>query len=234
MARYTSAYSQFIGRMSEIESILSVARGLGRIGNIRTNLQLTRGLCRGGIVLLCGHIEGYIEDLVTLGITRLPEDRVRKEAMSSVFKFHLSRDLILDISSSTNPEVVVTKVEAFLSRDGHIWDSSPHFSFPIPVENFVGRFSTPTHENIRLFFRRFGYVGFHDDLAVQLRANLPICTNMVDQVVHQRNRIAHGDVLAYGTPADLEQMCRLVRLYCRNTDQVVANWFKGIGCIIRN
>ena len=193
--------------MDETNSMRSLAKSIENKGATKSNLEVTNGLCRGGIVLLCSHIEGYIEDLVSLALNRLAINNVQKDTISRIFKFHLSRDLITDINSSNNPDTVVSKVEAFLSRDAHIWDSSRYFSPPLPVDSFVGRFSTPTHDNISAFFRRFGYGTFHGDLAAQLKANFPTCTNMVDQVVHQRNRIAHGDVFAYGTPADLEQMC---------------------------
>ena len=56
---------------------------------------------------------------------------------------------------------------------------------------------------------------------------------MVDHVVDQRNKIAHGDFLTAGAPSELQDMCRLVRLYCRNTDEVVSNWFRSKGCSIR-
>ena len=234
MARYTSAYSQFIRRMDEIDLIRSVAREIEKKGPTRPNLETTRGLCRGGIVLLCSHIEGYIEDLATLGLNNLADNHVPKSAIESLFKYHLSRDLIAQISDSNDPQRIAERVDGFLLRDGHIWDSSPSFSPPLPVDEFVGRFSTPTHDNIRRFLGRFGYLTFSRDLAVQLKANMPICTNMVDQVVDRRNKIAHGDLLAFGTPNDLEEMSRLIRIYCRHTDQVVGNWFKSVGCIIRN
>jgi hypothetical protein len=56
---------------------------------------------------------------------------------------------------------------------------------------------------------------------------------MVDQVVTQRNAIAHGDMITTGTPADLDEMIKRVKLYCRETDQVVGNWFTAQCCAIR-
>lgn len=234
MATYTSAYSQFITRIREIDTIRSVARGIEREGSTSFNLEATRGLCRGGIVLLCGHIEGYIEDLAILGLNGLADNNISKEKVAIVFRYYLSQDLISEITDTKDHQALSEKIDGFIKRDGHIWDSSPNFSHPVQVDKFVGRFSTPTHENIRAFFRRFGFTSFHGDLATRLKGNMPVCTNMVEQVVIQRNRIAHGDFSEYGTPADLEQMCKYVRLYCRHTDLVVGNWFKSIGCSIRS
>ena len=234
MASYTSAYSQFISRLREINSTRIIARRIERAGPTKSNLETTRGLCRGGIVLLCSHIEGYIEDLVSLALDRLATNNVPKNVVPPAFRFHLSRDLIEDIHIGNQPDTVARKIEELWDRDGHIWDiNTPHFSHPLPVDQFIGRFSTPTHRNISRLFRRFGYVGFDGDLSARLTSNAPSCKNMIDQVVYQRNRIAHGDVLESGTPADLAQMCALVKLYCRNTDHVVGNWFRSMSCSIR-
>ena len=56
---------------------------------------------------------------------------------------------------------------------------------------------------------------------------------MVDDVVDQRNRIAHGDFDTAGAPSDLQNMINLVKLYCRTADQVVGDWFRDKGCPIR-
>ena len=103
MTRYTSAYSRFTQRMAEIESILSVARSIERKRVSRSTLEQTNGLCRGAIVLLCSHIEGYIEDLASLAVFSVAENHVPKRLLSPSFKYHLSRDLLADISASTDP-----------------------------------------------------------------------------------------------------------------------------------
>jgi hypothetical protein len=68
---------------------------------------------------------------------------------------------------------------------------------------------------------------------VQLKQNFQACVTMVDHVVDQRNKIAHGDFVTAGVPSDLENMCNFVRMYCRTTDQIVGNWFRKVGCPIR-
>ena len=233
MARYSSAYSELIRRIDEIQAIISIARGISRVSSTQPNLSRVNALCRGGIVLLCSHVEGYVEDLGALAINSLAKKNLPKTSMSLAFRYHLSRDLIDDINSTTDPESIASKVVNFLVRDGPIWDATPHFTDQLPVETFVGNFATPRHDNIRRFFGRFGYQDFQTELAAQLQSNYLVCRNMVDHVVDQRNKIAHGNFVTAGTPADLQDMCRLVVLYCRSLDKVVGNWFKTKGCSIR-
>ena len=233
MARYSSAYSGLIRRIDEIQAIISIARGISRVSSTQPNPFRVNALCRGGIVLLCSHVEGYVEDLGALAINSLAKKNLPKTSMSLAFRYHLSRDLIDDINSTTDPESIASKVVNFLARDGHIWDATPHFTDQLPVETFVRNFATPRHDNIRRFFGRFGYQDFQTELTAQLQSNYLACRNMVDHVVDQRNKIAHGDFVTAGTPADLQDMCRLVGLYCRSLDKVVGNWFKTKGCSIR-
>ena len=234
MPKFSSAYSALTRRLDEIDSILSLAFITSRMAPIPPNPARVNALCRGGIVLLCSHIEGYVEDLGTLAITRIAEKHIPKASLSPAFKYHLSRDLIDDINGTNEPEAVAARVHTFLSRDGHIWDNNAcNFAPSLPVDTFIGNFATPKHANIRKFFGRFGYQHFHGELAAQLRRDFLPCINMVDHVVDQRNKIAHGDFLADGTPSELQQMGSLVRLYCRNIDRVVGNWFKSKGCPIR-
>lgn len=233
MARYSSAYSKFIGRLKEIEALLLIARRLSTTFSIQSSPTYINALCRGGVVLLCSHLEGYIEDLGTLAIERIELNLLAKKSMSSGFRYHLSRDMIDDFSKMTDPTRIAKKIDDFLVRDGHIWDSSSNFVAPLPPQVFVSNFATPRHEDIRRFFARFGFQDFQRSLARRLQGNYDVCRNMVDNIVDQRNKIAHGDQLTAGTPTDLQDMLKYLRLYCRNLDSIVADWFKGKGCPIR-
>lgn len=233
MARYSPAYSALARRMEEIDEIVSMARSIERMPVIPRNMTRVNALCRGGIVLLCSHLEGYIEDLGTLAIDRIGKRQVPKNALSEGFRYHLSRDLVTGIFGTDNPNDRASRVLAFLKRDQHIWDSSHTFSHPLPVNSIIGRFSTPNHARIGHFFNRFGYTQFRVDLERTLKSQFHPCRNMVDHIVDQRNKIAHGDYSTAGTPGELDEMCRLARLYCRTTDHIVGNWFKAVGCPIR-
>ena len=233
MARYSSAYSRLILRLKEIDTILSMTQDIASRRQNRDNLARSDALCRSGIVLLCSHLEGYIEDLGSLAIRRIEEESLPKTSMSHAFRYYLSRDLIDDINRTTNPLDIATRVDTLLSRDGHIWDSSTSFAPPLPIDMFIRSFATPNHESIRRFFRRFGYARFPNELGAHLRQDYMPCIAMVNHVVDQRNKIAHGDFVTAGAPSDLRDMYRLVKIYCRGTDSVVGNWFRGHGCSIR-
>ena len=233
MARYSAAYSGLIRRLDEISLILALANELSRRGPTSSNSGKINALCRGGIVLLCSHIEGYVEELGSLAIARIEAKRFAKSAITPSFKYHLSRDIIRDIQGMRDPLKVAARVEDLLVRDGHIWGQQPNFSSPLSPSAFTSDFATPRHSRIKRFFNRFGYNQFESELSHHLHRDYRASVNMVNQVVTQRNSISHGDYSIVGAPSDLKDMLTFTKLYCRATDIVVGNWFSRIGCPIR-
>ena len=182
---------------------------------------------------MCSHLEGYIEELAGLAIARIEAKRLPKDRMPVRFRYHLSRDFMQEIKVTEEPDKIALKVLQLLARDDHIWDNSKLFRAPLSVETFVYGFGTPKHDNIRRVFRRFGFSAFHHELAKNLQRDFQVCVVAIDNVVAQRNNIAHGDFSAGGSPDDLAIMSNQVKLYCRTTDQIVGDWFKSKGCAIR-
>jgi regulatory protein YycH of two-component signal transduction system YycFG len=183
--------------------------------------------------LLSSHIEGYIKDVGEVAIERIALRKLPKSKLSGSFRYHLSHDLINEIKNTNDPSKIAIKVDTLFQRDGHIWGTDQRFSGTLPASLFLANFAIPNHEHIRKFFNRFGYQHYNSDLERRLASNYQPCRNMVDQVVDQRNAIAHGDMVMTGTPTDLAQMIALVKQYCREADHVVGNWFSSQRCTIR-
>ena len=233
MARYTEAYSRFVSRVPEVDTLYNLANEhIRSVGPLKST-GVVRALCRSGVVLLSSHIEGYVETLAEVILRRIVENTTPKQILASRFMYYFSKDVIDELRETKDPDKVSSKIEVLFRRDGDIWCSKRNFEEDLPVERFVSGFSTPRFDQIRVFVARFGYIDYSRDLGTYLRANFRPCTNMVDNVVDQRNKIAHGDIVTTATPSDLAAMLKLVRMFCRSTDVVVGNWFRSIGCPIR-
>jgi len=233
MPQFTSAYSGLVRRYDEIDAIQRMARRLSGLAPTRTTLAQIDALCRGGVVLLSSHIEGYFEDLTGEALDRIHKRRLPKAVLGKPFKYYMSQDLIRAVRNAGSPATMVTKLEEMLHRDEHVWGNSPVFDGPLGLSPFADDFSNPNHKRIKKLMGRFGYRSFESDLSRALAADFVPCRNMVDQVVDQRNKIAHGDSVTTGTPGDLNDMARLVRQYCRASDRAVGDWFRNQGCPIR-
>lgn len=232
MARFTKAYSTLVERLGEVDELRKLASGYQKLPTKATDRAKVNALGRAGVVLLCSHVEGYIEDLGKLAIDRIQARHVKKDRLPPRFRYHISRDHIEQMYTSKDPDKIAEAVLRFMDEAGSIWDATERFS-QIDTERFFRTFSSPKHDNIRAFFGRFGFEGFDGKMKRRLTTRSTSCINMVNNVVHQRNAIAHGDRRVILSSADLRQMSIDVKLYCRTTDEVVGDWFRDEVCPIR-
>ena len=233
MARYTEAYSDFVKGVEEVRTLVRLAKAESRAKGPLENAPTARALCRAAVVLLSSRIEGYVEDLAEVIVCRIVEKDVPKRLLSPRLRYYCSKDVIDEIRDTKDPDKVAEKIVTMFRRDEDIWCDEDSFQEELPFERVVAGFSTPRFREIRKFIARFGYRGYKDDLECQLRADFGPCINMVNNVVEQRNQIAHGNIGASSTPLDVTAMLDLVQVFCRTTDVVVGNWFRSVGCPIR-
>lgn len=233
MGRYTEAYSDFVRGVEEVKTLVRLAKAESRARGPLANAPAARALCRAAVVLLSSRIEGYVEDLAEVIVCRIVERQVPKRVLSPRLRYYCSKDLIDEIRDTRDPDKVAEKIETMFRRDEDIWCDADKFQKDLPLERVMAGFSTPRFREIRRFIARFGYRDYKGDLEGRLRADFRPCVNMVNNVVEQRNQIAHGNMRASSTPLDVTVMLELVQVFCRTTDVVVGNWFRSVGCPIR-
>ena len=195
--------------------------------------EVSNALCRSGVVLLCSHVEGFLDELVNIILERIVSRSMDKEKLPRAFFYFMSRDIILDISRTTEPEKIAEKIYVLLDRDQDIWSNQKNFQNALSAERFLSNFSTPQFDKINSLVKRFGYNTFKQDVFVSLKTQAIIVTNMLEQVIQQRNKIAHGDHVTTSTYRDLDEMIKITRKFCRTTDELVGAWFAKNGCSIR-
>ena len=233
MARYTKAYSRFVTGVEEVRALVKLARAESRAKGPLEDAPAARALCRAAIVLLSSRIEGYVEDLADIAVRRIVERQVPKQLLSRRLFYYCSKDVIDDIQDTKDPDKIAAKVAVIFARDHDVWCDRVSFDAELPFKRIVAGFSTPRFEEVRKFIARFGYTDYSGDLACRLRADFRPCITMIDNVVDQRNKIAHGSIAATSTPGDVTSMLQLVQVFCRTTDVVVGDWFKRLKCPIR-
>jgi hypothetical protein len=232
MARYTVAYSSFVTRLAEVETLRDLASEQESIDPIAFSPSIN-ALCRGTIVLLSSHVEGFIKELGELTLERVHLRGVMRAAIVPQFFYHLSKDKLTELRDASQPEAIAARVFDIVARDLDLWSKVGPFPRPLSAEQFNRGFANPAFTKIKAYFKRFGYGTFTNDLAASLVANYQPTVNMVNHVVDLRNKIAHGDIAITETPADLTEMIRLIRTFCRSTDDVFARWCRGSLCTIR-
>jgi len=232
MPRYTSAYSSFVSRLPEVEMLRSAAGQKEKKDAVNLRHEIN-ALCRGSLVLLCGHVEAYIKELGEIALDRLHSNSVPRRTISPRIYYHISKDILDELKDTDDPEKITEKIFVFLQRDLPFWSQSGPFPQPISSDRFNKGFSNPAYTKVKAYFARFGYTQYSHDLATHLKGQYKPVTNMVNHLVHLRNRIAHGDPAATNTPADIRNVVALIRTYCRATDAVFATWCALALCKIR-
>jgi hypothetical protein len=232
MARYTTAYSAFVTRLDEVETLQRFAATKERTDPIALRNEIN-ALCRGSIVLLCGHLEAYVKELGEVALESMTVKNVPRNNVSSRLYYYVSKGLLEDIQNTSDPERVADKVFAFIQSDLAYWSRTGPFPQPIQTARFNMGFANPAFIKIKRYFNRFGYAEYQHDLARRLRADYLPTINMVDHLVDTRNKIAHGDPAASKTPGEVATMMSITRLFCGSTDAVFATWWRTRFCAIR-
>lgn len=232
MARYTAAYSAFVVRLVEVELLLKMARKLERTSATEHADEIS-ALCRGAVVLLSSHLEGYTKEIGELTLTKIYDSNICRSKLSNLISYHASRDIISEIKDTTDTDKLSRKIVDLIDRDLSLWEQvGPHPS-PISEERFNSSFSSPSFNKIASYIHRFGYLEYKRDLGVKLGGSYRATKNLIDHIVDTRNQIAHGDATASKTPSDLLSTLPLIKLFCRSTDDLFAKWCRVNICTIR-
>lgn len=233
MARYTPVYGAFVVRLGEVDLLRSSAAALGRKRTaIRHGAEIS-ALCRGAVVLLSSHIEAFVKELGEHTLDAIYDNQVCKSKVALPFFYHLSKDRIESIRNSSSAEKIAEHVRIFVQDDAQMWGVLGNFPRPITTVEFNTGFSNPKFDKVKAYFGRFGYVNFRRDFFRELGRNAQPTVNAIDQIVDARNSIAHGDPAATKTPQELTEMIYAAKLFCRNSDNVFANWCGINLCRIR-
>ena len=232
MAKYTSAYSSFVSRLSEVNDLGKTAAAREREDAISNRYHIS-ALCRGSIVLLSAHLEAYIRELGEITLDAIVAKRVDRSVVAPRFFYHISKPILEEIKDTTDQDKIAEKVFRFLSTEYDHWIKTGPFTMSIPADAFNKGFSNPAYSKICKYFNRFGCDTYHTELARYLRADFQPATNMVNHLVEIRNKIAHGDYMASKTPLEVMDMVTFIKLFCSATDSVFASWCTKHLCTIR-
>lgn len=233
MARYTKVYGDFVQRTTEVRLLTSRAAGLERSKNAFKLGKEIDALCRGSVVLLSSHIEGYVKELGESLLDAIYQRKVCRSRIADDVFYHASKERLQPIRDGAGAANISASVFAFLAVDGALWSKSDRFPSPIPAEEFNKGFANPKVEKVRGYIARFGYLAFKRDLYRTLAKDAVSVCAQVDQIVDTRNAIAHGEVSATKTPSEVKDMIAAATAFCRATDVTFAKWCAAEICPIR-
>ena len=148
-------------------------------------------------------------------------------------RFYLSKDIVTSISDSKKPETTALHIIRLWQRDNALWDSTAPFPPTFHKDAFIADFANPNHKSISRYLRRFGFNSYPAEVARLLGPDFFLCRQAIDDMLEQRNKIAHGDPLATSTIPELDVMVKRVKSYCRTADCCSATYFRTKACPVR-
>lgn len=233
MARFTSVYGAFVGRLDEISLLRSKAAALSRKQHAVRHGAEINALCRASVVLLSSHIEAYVKELGEHTLDAIFDHDVCRSKVGLSFFYYVSKERIENIRDGSDPLKIAANMRTFVQNDAAMWGVAGKFPTPIPAGEFNAGFSNPKFDKVKAYFGRFGYSDFRQDFFRELGRNAqPTATNL-DQIVDARNSIAHGELAATKTPAEVGEMIDTAKVFCRTSDRIFANWCGNTLCKIR-
>ena len=145
----------------------------------------------------------------------------------------MSKDRIENVRSGSDPEKIAGNMRVFFESDSRMWEPIGGFPNPVSASEFNKGFSNPKFDKAKAYFGRFGYLDYRRDFFSQLGRHGQTTINNLDQIVDTRNSIAHGDPNATKTPAEIIDMIKIAKVFCRTTDNIFAKWCGDNLCCIR-
>lgn len=206
----SAAFIKLATRLLEVKRLLSLCAPDDADYRIRReNVTRDEALLRGAHVLLCSHLEGYFEDLIsdlvdaydklTSQVNALPDELRARQVMGAPSKW--------EIKDTTKRWQIVQEWAShpLVKNEG----AKPQ-GYMEPALHIDG-FSNPGTNEIKTLFETVG-IG---DVWVKFKAIEPdqILVESVNAIVHRRNQIAHGSTDATITLAD-------AKLYVQRAERV--------------
>jgi hypothetical protein len=204
------ALKEFWTNLKEIGTIMSIFVTNERNSRDR---QVNESLSRSVILLLCSHVENFLESLVR-DILKFHES---SETLSGDLPNNLKVKQILQSSDTLDLSYSGDKWRMIKRIHGHPLSSNDtKCTFGVfDVDIQIKGFASPSPNNIKSLFNDVGLeeiwnkIRVKDD-AERIRRNLNV-------FIERRNNIAHGSSSDRPTPSDIREMvidmCQLVRCF---------------------
>lgn len=216
---YSNAWIDFNIKLREIFILLdNCTNKNGRLQIVRKNINRDNAICRGIIVLITSHLEGYFESLIADVIKCFTINGIKMGDIPESLKVKMLSDEVSNIRNENVQQVwngIKTISSSVLVNDTRICSIGD-----IDEQIITRDFGQPGSKKIR---KLLNYIGI-DNIWSKVNANLSINVNQViDQLVLKRNKIAHGDAIESATSSDIRQIIKDIKNITKTIDKITKN-----------
>jgi hypothetical protein len=207
--------------LGELGGRLNEVRRLRRLDPFRSGSSGDSGTSnavnRACIVLLCAHVEGFLEDLVVEAIDTLVGN-AKVERLPLVFRALHAEEHLRRIELIRDRNVRAPRIEQMFNNESHLWSYGRILEAAMVRPKAVcAEMANPSSREVRQFLELLG-VDIERHLADNGRKDL---LDRLNGLVARRNSIAHGEVTASATAVDVDEYLTVVEEFGRQADEAV-------------
>lgn len=184
--------------------------------------NLEKAIHRASLVMLCGHVQGYIEDALEEFLDRLRSNRVSSGKIPPELKVALCKPDLITLKND-DYNILVQRIPQFIRRYEGIWCSMreiPPEEFP-EIETRDWRMGNPWPNTLEMYLKRIGIEELWDDSSRTLKSDL-------NTVVEKRNLIAHGHFDATATNEDIRRYIESMQELIQRIDIMIETHLNNI------
>jgi RiboL-PSP-HEPN len=211
------------GRLNEV-------RRLSRLDPLRrgNSAEVATGnaVNRACIVLLCAHLEGFLEDLAIEVIDALVDRHVNINNLPLLFRAVHAEEHLRQIEMIRDRNSRAPKIEHMFKNELPLWSDGHALEATMVRHRTVcAELSNPGSREIRHFLQLLGV----DIERYLMDIGQMDLLDKVNGLVARRNSIAHGEVNASATLNDVDQYLSLVENLGRRVDEAAGLAVMRIG-----
>lgn len=210
------SFSKFLKRSGEIKNLEKMVKELNPPMRKKQRDRMSV-LTRASIVMLCSHIEGYLEDIVIEFIDKMCKESVSMGKVPGKLKVaHMKKDI-------ENIQYTEEKIKKLFTNYSKLWiDGETLEKGDLDGERIVKGFSTPGTQEVNELMERLGIS------KVMEYPKLNLVKSDMDAIVKRRNDIAHGMLEAEVSFDDLIRYNKTALKFAKSIDKIVTKHLKQI------
>ena len=213
-----NSFNKFQKRFEEISQLTKMVKKLNPAME-KAKQAKVRVLNRAIIVMLCSHIEGYLEDIVREFANDLCDKHISMGKVPGALKIaYMKKDI--EKLKQTYTEDSIKELFANYNR---LWlEEETLEESELNVDYLIEQFSTPNSKKVEEFFKKaIGY----SNVWKRVRKNVQYDLNAI---VQRRCDVAHGDFNAAVGFDDIKRYCKSVQKLAKIFDKRINKYLLQI------
>lgn len=204
-------------RLDEVR--LLGAQDPARSGDL-SQTRLSNAVTRSCFVLLSAHFEGFLEDLAVEAIDQLVRESVDVDHLPLLLRALHAEEHLRSLMPIIDRNARAPRIGMLFEKESSLWIAGTALvATMVRPDTVCNEMDNPGSKEVKRFLQLLGV----DDVDQVLEASgAKGLLGRINGLVGKRNAVAHGELFAPGTYADVDDYTSLVGTLSKEIDRAVA------------